>query len=193
VIRLRNRWVPMDPRGWTAEMDLSISVGLGIGNKAEQVAQAETVLTAMDRLAATRFGWMVRPEHVHAAIVRLFNAAGIRNVDDYLGDPRQPPSEGAGADADTQLNAAGLAARRQEVAARIEIAREESAIRLQLMREAAAAKRLAAREKAALETQLAREKMAIEAALERERLDLSARRRGAADIDANRPGGDLDK
>lgn len=196
VIRLRNRWVPVDPRGWDPEMDLTISVGLGIGSKAEQIGQAETVLAAMERLAATPFGWLVQPEHVHAAVARLFNAAGIRNIDDYLGDPRRPPPSASGAEqdrvaAEAQLKAAELAGRQREAALRLDLSRAESAARIELMREEARARLIAAREKATLEAQLAREKMALEVALERERRSASVDQGDA--VSAARPGGDLDK
>ncbi|MGZ8336953.1 MAG: portal protein [Allosphingosinicella sp.] len=196
VIRLRNSWVPMDPRGWSAEMDVSMTVGLGVGSKAEQIGQAETVLAAMERLAATPFGWLVRPDHVHKAVARLLEAAGIRNVDDYLGDPRQAPPTTpdpvrAQAEAETRLKAAELAGRQQDAAARLQLAREESAARVRLMRDEAEAKIMAAREKAALEMQLAREKMTMEIALERERD--AAHAGGGEQIRGTRPGGDLDK
>ena len=190
IVRLRGQWVPMDPSGWDPEMDVTISVGLGIGNKAEQIGQAQTVLQAMERLAATPYGWLVRPEHVHAAVARLFNAAGIRNVDDYLGDPREAPA-GEGTEAGGGEDGA-LQARQQEAAMKLQIAREESAARVQLMREEAAAKLAAAREKAALEAQLAREKMAMETALERERMAMVGAADGGSPV-AARPGGDLDK
>jgi hypothetical protein len=185
----------MDPRGWDAEMDLSISVGLGIGSKAEQIGQAETVLAAMERLASSPYRWLVRPEHVHAAIVRLYNAAGIRNVDDYLGDPGQSPDVEL-PDPKADAAAAGLEMRRQEAAARLQLAREESSGKLQLLREEAAARLAAARDKASTEAQLARERMALETALERERLAARAAATGEADaaaVAAHRPGGDLDK
>src|SRR3546814_9865105 len=41
MIRLRNQWVQIDPRGWNAEMDLVVTVGLGVGSKMEQLAKAE--------------------------------------------------------------------------------------------------------------------------------------------------------
>jgi hypothetical protein len=37
IIRLRNKWVEVDPREWKARKDLSISVGLGAGNKDQQL------------------------------------------------------------------------------------------------------------------------------------------------------------
>lgn len=47
VVRLRNQWVPVDPRAWDASMDVSVNVGLGTGtaedkiNMLSQVAQKQ--------------------------------------------------------------------------------------------------------------------------------------------------------
>lgn len=37
TIRLRNKWVEYDPRNWSSEMDVSINVGLGTGDKTETI------------------------------------------------------------------------------------------------------------------------------------------------------------
>jgi len=89
VIRLRNTWVEMDPRGWNPEMDVTISVGLGVGNKSELIGQAQSVLQAQERLGATPYGYLLEPQHVHKAMTRLYTASGIKNPDDYIGDPAQ--------------------------------------------------------------------------------------------------------
>ena len=179
VIRLRNQWVPVDPSGWDPEMDLSISVGLGIGNRAEQVALADEVLATMAELQRTPYGWLVDAGHVHNALKRKLNAAGIKNVGDYLADPAAAAPPAPAAEPEAQLRAAELQARR-----------EEAALKLQLMREEAAAKLQLEREKAAAEIALARERMARETELERERMQLA---RGEAGLSAARLGGDLDK
>lgn len=36
VIRLRNKWVPMNPQQWNPDMDVSVNVGLGNGNPEER-------------------------------------------------------------------------------------------------------------------------------------------------------------
>ena len=43
MIRLRGKYVPIDPRTWSNQYDLSISVGLGTGNKQEQMAMLQMV------------------------------------------------------------------------------------------------------------------------------------------------------
>jgi hypothetical protein len=92
IIRLRNKFVPMDPRAWP-EMDVAISVGLGVGNKSEQIAQADSVLATMAELQQTPYAWLIDAKKVHAALKRKFTATGIKNADDFLNDPEQtqPP------------------------------------------------------------------------------------------------------
>jgi hypothetical protein len=40
TVRLRNKWVPVDPRNWKTRDDMTINVGLGTGGKAQQFAQS---------------------------------------------------------------------------------------------------------------------------------------------------------
>src|SRR3546814_4348791 len=44
IIRLRNRWVPMDPRSWNSEMDVSVNVGLGTGNRDQMLGHLNAIL-----------------------------------------------------------------------------------------------------------------------------------------------------
>lgn len=88
VIRLRNEWIEVDPRGWNPEMDLKINVGLGIGNKMEQLAQAESVLVTMAELGQTEYADLLSKKTVYNAVKRKFQAAGIKNIDDFLSSLR---------------------------------------------------------------------------------------------------------
>ena len=44
IVRLRNQYVPVDPRYWDASMDVAVNVGLGNGNKAERLAVLMMIL-----------------------------------------------------------------------------------------------------------------------------------------------------
>lgn len=44
VIRLRNKWVPMDPRAWSPDMDVTVNVGLGHGNVEERAMFLQSFL-----------------------------------------------------------------------------------------------------------------------------------------------------
>lgn len=53
VIRLRGKYVSIDPREWTNQFDISINVGLGTGNKQEQMAMIAMVLGKQEEILKT--------------------------------------------------------------------------------------------------------------------------------------------
>lgn len=196
MIRLRNQWVEMDPRMWNPEMDLAINVGLGMGERSEQIMQADAILQTMAELGQTPFASMIGAKQVYEAVKRKFHAAGVKDVDQYLIEPEegqeqpeQPSPEQMKVEGELQMQAAKLQGEQQMQAAKLEAAREEMLMKQQLAREQAEFEAQLAREKAALEIELAREKMAMEAELARERAALDATAK--VEISKNRPGGDL--
>ena len=50
MVRLRNQWVPIDPRDWDAEMDVMVNVGLGNGNAQERTMLLTQVLTKQEQM-----------------------------------------------------------------------------------------------------------------------------------------------
>ena len=95
IIRLRNEWVPMDPRNWDADnMDMSTEVGLGTGNKAEQMgilAQIQLIQEGIMQNPALANG-MVTPTEYYHTLAKLVQLGGFRNVDQYFRDPSQQPA-----------------------------------------------------------------------------------------------------
>lgn len=55
VIRLRNQWVPVDPRTWNQDMDMIVNVGLGNGNASERTALLTQVASKQEQ-ALMQFG-----------------------------------------------------------------------------------------------------------------------------------------
>jgi hypothetical protein len=90
LIQLRNEWIPVDPRQWTRRKDMSISVGLGTGNRQEQSA----FLMQMLQLAfgpGMQMG-LSSPAQVYQMLSKLTNAAGFKNAEEFWSDPsKQPP------------------------------------------------------------------------------------------------------
>jgi len=80
--------VPIDPRGWP-EMDVHISVGLGIGDKMERMAAANSIIQDYQLILQSPFASMVGPEQVYNALKMKYNAADIKNVDDFLIEPNE--------------------------------------------------------------------------------------------------------
>ena len=92
VVRLRNTWVPVDPSSWRDDMDATVSVALGHGNKDQQVAQLNAVLNLAAQ-AQTAGNPMVTPQNMFNISSALLKAMGYQNVSDYLTPPeqQQPP------------------------------------------------------------------------------------------------------
>ena len=197
VIRLRNKWVPVDPSAWP-EMDVRVSVGLGIGDKAERNAIADSVLEIQAELVQSPFAGMVSAENVYNALRYKLNAAGIKNVEEYITSTEdmpeqedQPDPEMARVQVEAQLQAAKLQGEQQLSALKLEQQREEAALKLQLQREEAAAEIELARDKAAAEMALAEQRMAFEQRLAEQRQQFAEEQ--SRELSKNRPGGDLDK
>lgn len=215
MVRLRNKWVEMDPRSWNADMDLSIAVGLGIGNKAQQIAVADGVLQTMAEVGQTPFASLIDKEKVYNALKRKFIAAGIKNIDEFLVEPErdeqgnvipeppQPDPETMKAQAELQLQQQKLQGEQAMAAAKLEMQQQEAALKIQLAREEAEAQAQLAREKAMFEAELAREKMELERQLAMQKAEIDRQiaernesrrdRESESKVSKNRSGGDLDK
>jgi hypothetical protein len=92
IVRLRNEWVPIDPRAWNAEMDMTITVGLGHGTREQQVALAQRLIEMQVRAIELQGGVkgpIVDANMVHAALRKWTLAAGLKDPDIYWLDPKQ--------------------------------------------------------------------------------------------------------
>lgn len=190
MVKLRNKWVDIDPSGWPVDMDVEISVGLGMGDKMEQLATADSLLRDYAELMQSPFAAMVTPANVFNALKRKYNAAGIKNVDDFITEPGEgsmaqqpegPSPEEIKAQAEMQVQLAKMEGERQLAELRIQLQAQEAEAKQQLEREKAEFEARLAREKAQFEADLALAKMRSERQLKSEALS------------QNRPGGDLDK
>lgn len=96
MIRLRNQWVPMDPRGWKDGMDITVSVGLGNGNKDQIVAHMMTLLQMDQQIIQMQGGAqgpLVTMENVYAKLKKLLAAVGLKGVEQYYTDPKNAPQQ----------------------------------------------------------------------------------------------------
>ena len=90
IIRLRNKWVEIDPREWEDRKDLSISVGLGAGNKDQQLAHLATILQAQKE--ALQIG-ITSPEKIYNALAKLTQNAGFKNPEEFWINPANTPEQ----------------------------------------------------------------------------------------------------
>lgn len=90
TIRLRNRWIPMDPRSWNSEMDVSIAVGLGYGTKEQEAQGIQMVLAIMEKGIMYQGGVqgpLYTLQNVHHTLEKAIQAAGFKDAEPFISEP----------------------------------------------------------------------------------------------------------
>jgi len=90
IVRIRNKWVEVDPREWEDRKDLSISVGLGAGNKDQQLVHLTTILNMQKE--AIQVG-LTNPEKIYNALAKLTQNAGFKNPEEFWVNPANTPEQ----------------------------------------------------------------------------------------------------
>ena len=90
VIRLRNDWITVDPRSWKTRRDLTVSVGLGAGNKDQQSAMLMQILMMQQQAAAVG---IATPQNIYHALTKFTQNAGFKDVEAFWTDPSKAPPQ----------------------------------------------------------------------------------------------------
>ena len=191
VIRLTGKWVPMDPRQWRNSMDVTVSVGLGTGNRDQILAHLQQILTVQQNIlmgvakagpAAAGFAQLVSPKNVFDVVERLTENAGFK--ESFFSDPSQPPPPGQGMppgqpppDPAMMQAQHGMQLDAQKAQIDAQIAQQRAAADLQIQTQKAQAEAELARQRAAFEMQLedrkAQHAMQLEMQREQSKADLA--------------------
>ena len=110
IIRLRGRYVSIDPREWFNGFDLSINVGLGTGDRQQQMAMIAAVLQKQEQILGTQ-GFnnpLVTLTQYRQTLGRFIEAAGFKDSQEFFKEippeleqqianpqPQQPPVDPA--------------------------------------------------------------------------------------------------
>ena len=92
IVKLRNEWVPVRPDMWRDKMDCTVSVGLGHGNKDQQLMH----LTSMLQFAGESMKGglkIVSEKNMYNMGAAMLKNMGFQNVQDFLTDPEQVPEQ----------------------------------------------------------------------------------------------------
>lgn len=99
IVRLRGQFVEMDPREWSTEMDMTVKVGLGTGDRPQQVMLLLKLLDMAKGLIDLQGGMsgpLITIQNIYNMIRDLVHAAGFRSVDSWFMDPSAMPPMQAG-------------------------------------------------------------------------------------------------
>ena len=151
VIRLRGKFVSIDPREWKSEYDLSINVGLGTGNREQQMAMLRMIMEKQE-IILQQYGPanpLVSVGQYRQALGKFIESAGYKDsstffkevppeVDQQLAQPKEPQPN-PDMQAILEQNKLQLEMMREKAMADIQLAREKAAAQIQLDREKAEA------------------------------------------------------
>jgi hypothetical protein len=90
MVRLRNKFVPIDPRAWDANMDVIVNVAIGVGSNEEkmaflgQVAQKQEMLMQMGGPLADMQGY-------YNTLAQMMALAGYKDPTVFFNDPATMP------------------------------------------------------------------------------------------------------
>ena len=87
TIKLRGKWVDVDPQGWRDRTDMAVEVGLGFNTKT-QIMGMLVQLIAMQKEAA-QYG-LSDPAKIYHTLDKLINASGLGDVRSFFSDPEEP-------------------------------------------------------------------------------------------------------
>ena len=88
IVQIRNQWVPINPREWVKRTDLSISVGLGTGNKNEKLGHLVNAFQMSANLVPLG---IVNPVNMYNLMKEVYINAGFKDPEKFLSDPSQMP------------------------------------------------------------------------------------------------------
>jgi len=119
IVRIRNQWIEVDPREWKNRKDLSISVGLGAGNKDQQLMHLNAILQMQKE--ALQVG-LTNPEKIYNALSKLTQNAGFKNPEEFWVNPANNPQPTGQQPSPTEMAVQGqLAIEQQKAQADMEL------------------------------------------------------------------------
>jgi len=108
-VKLPGGWSDMDPTGWDDDMELKVSVGLGMGDREHQVMAAQMVGALQKSLLALGY---ISPENIKNATELGLNGLGLKGVERFATFPQGdaakqpihlPPPQKSGTDPQTLI------------------------------------------------------------------------------------------
>jgi len=160
IVRLRNQFVPMDPRQWANSYDVQINVGLGTGQRDQQLATLFQIAAKQEQIMGTMGvnNPIVTPLEYRNTLAKITELSGFKNAAEFFADPRNaPPQQPQQPAPDPRI-----AMEMQKMQADMQMAQQKAAQDLQLQKEKMQMEFAFKREQMAAELQLRQQELAFE-------------------------------
>ena len=189
MVRLNGKFTPIDPETWNKEYDMTCNVGLGVGNKEQQLMHLQAISMDIQAIAQSPFApILLDAQKIYNLEEKKANLAGFKDVTIFLNDPVDPqtgqvkqpppppkPESVQVAEIKAQTDMQSMQAKSQfEIQAKgMDVQAEQAKMQMDAQREAsqAQADMVVEQQKAELQAQLRREELAMEDARERDRME----------------------
>jgi len=92
IVELNNKFVPVNPTEWRNRYNISITVGLGVGSKDQQIAMLNNILQKQlqaFQLQGNKEYPMVNLKNIYNSLAKIIEEAGLKNVENYFINPEQ--------------------------------------------------------------------------------------------------------
>lgn len=93
TLKLRNKWVDVDPREWKTQYNMTVNVGLGTGNRDVQLAHLNAIHQQQIELMTTGRGYMVTDENIFNLYKKMSEAMGFKHPELFVADPEKVPED----------------------------------------------------------------------------------------------------
>jgi len=179
TIRLRDKWVPMDPRSWNADMDVTVNVGLGAGNRDRDLAMLQGIAGKQEQvlqILGPKNPW-IGLKNLANTYQKMTEAAGVKSPEQFFPDftdEMAQAMEAAQAQAAQQPDPKAMAAQAQ-----LQIAQQKAQNDAQIAQGRAQAEMALQQAKAQAEAQLSAAKMQQQQAIAEAKLQADMRVREA--------------
>ena len=133
MVRLRNEWVPIDPKYWDVEMDVSVNVALGLGTTEERMAMLQGVAAKQENILE-KLGPdypLVNYQEYHSTLTKITELSGFKDTQTFWTDPttyqapEPPPPEPSPDEIFAQAQADKVRADMENDKARLDLDREK--------------------------------------------------------------------
>jgi hypothetical protein len=166
IIRIRNEYVPVDPRAWENEFDISVEVGLGNGKEEDKLAMLLQVAGKQEQLIG-QLGMnnpVVKPSQYVNTLNKIIEMAGFKDTTQFFNSAEQIDQILAQQQA-AQQQQGGMSQQfeleKQKMQADIALEREKMMLELQLEREKFQQQMALRREELQAELDLRQQKLAL--------------------------------
>jgi hypothetical protein len=95
IIKVNNKFVPMNPREWDTEYNVTVNVGLGTGSKTEQLGVMQMVLDKQEQMLQ-QYGLsnpLVSIKQYRDTLAKFVNMAGFKDESGFIKDVTQEQSD----------------------------------------------------------------------------------------------------